>query len=454
MKAVFGLPMTPKEFALYRACTGRQHPPVRPFREVWEVIGRRGGKSFIAAVKAVFLALFRDFSQYLNVGERGVIQVIAADKAQARVLLRYIKGILHGVPVFEQYIEREMRESIDLTNGISIEVATASFRTVRGRTIVGAVLDEVAFWRSEGQNPDREVLSAVRPASASIPNALILVTSSPYSRTGVLWDHHEKYFGVDHPDILVWRAPTRAMNPLIPQSLIDREMEKDPSSAKAEYLAEFRSDVEGFVTLEAVDACIVPGRRELAPVDGITYTGFTDPSGGSSDSFTLAVAHLDADTGTKVLDMVREIRPPFSPESATEELTADLKRYGIRRVFGDRYSGGWVKEAFRKLGVEYSVSPKSKSDLYAEFLPDLNSEQVELLDHDKLKAQLLGLERRTTSSGRDIIDHGPRQHDDVVNAAAGALVMLNKHKRRVISGARIFYGRRLDPDIFPQFYRR
>jgi len=447
LKAVFGLAMTSEEFALYQACTGRQHPPVRPFREVWGVIGRRGGKSFIAAVIAVFLALFRDFSQYLNVGERGVIQIIAADKAQAKVLLQYVKGLLHGVPVFEQYIARELREGVELKNGISIEIATASFRTVRGRTLVAAILDEAAFWRSEGQNPDREVLSAVRPASASIPNALILVISSPYSRTGVLWDHYDKYHGVDHPELLVWQAQTRTMNPSIPQSLIDRELEKDPSSAKAEYLAEFRSDVEGFVTLEAVDACIVPGRRELPPIDDFRYLAFTDPSGGSSDSFTLAVAHLDG--SVKVLDLIREIAPPFSPEDATADLVRDLKRFGIRRVYGDRYSGEWVRESFRKLGIEYSVSPKPKSEIYGEILPDLNSGIIELLDNEKLKTQLLGLERRTTSSGRDIIAHGPRQHDDVVNAAAGALVMLTKHKRRVISGARIFYGRRIDPDIYP-----
>lgn len=447
LKAVFGLPMTPEESALYMAYTGRSDSPQRPFREVWAVIGRRGGKSFIAAVIAVFLALFRDFSEYLNVGERGAIQIIAADKAQAKVLLRYVKGILHSVPIFEQYIERELREGVELTNGIVIEIATASFRTVRGRTLVAAILDEAAFWRSEGQNPDREVLSAVRPAAASIPNALILVLSSPYARTGILWDQYDRYFGVENPEIIVWQAPTRTMNPMIPQSLVDRETEKDPASARAEYLAEFRDDVEGFASLEAVEACIVPGRRELAPVDGISYVGFTDPSGGSSDSFTLSVSHLDAETGAKVLDMVREIRPPFSPETATEELARDLERYRIRRVWGDRYSGEWVREAFRKNGIEYSVSPKVKSEIYGELLPDINSGQVELLDNDKLKSQLLGLERRTSSSGRDVIDHGPRQHDDVINAAAGVLVMLNKQKTRVISGARIIRSKGFGPWI-------
>ena len=53
----------------------------------------------------------------------------------------------------------------------------------------------------------------------------------------------------------------------------------------------------------------------------------------------------------------------------------------------------------------------------------INSGQVELLDHPRLFAQLCRLERRTARSGRDTIDHAPGAHDDLANAAAGALVI-------------------------------
>jgi hypothetical protein len=52
----------------------------------------------------------------------------------------------------------------------------------------------------------------------------------------------------------------------------------------------------------------------------------------------------------------------------------------------------------------------------------LNSGRVELLDHKRLIAQLCGLERHTARSGRDTITHAPRAHDDLINAAALALV--------------------------------
>ena len=61
----------------------------------------------------------------------------------------------------------------------------------------------------------------------------------------------------------------------------------------------------------------------------------------------------------------------------------------------------------------------SKSDLYSALLPRVNAHQVELLDVPQLVQQLGNLERRTARSGRDSIDHPPRQRDDLANAVAG-----------------------------------
>jgi hypothetical protein len=69
------------------------------------------------------------------------------------------------------------------------EISTANFRTVRGYTIVGALFDELAFWRSdESANPDTEILAAIRPAMSTIPGAILLCASSPYRQAGALYD--------------------------------------------------------------------------------------------------------------------------------------------------------------------------------------------------------------------------------------------------------------------------
>src|SRR5262249_2679747 len=146
---LFGLAMSEDQIALYRRHTGRQTPPTLPAREAWLVVGRRGGKSWTAALIAVFLACFWAGRGVRAAGERGVLMVIAADRRQARVVFRYIEGLLDGVPLLGALIERRTREAISLTNRVVIEVHTASFRAVRGYTLIGAICDEIAFWRAE-----------------------------------------------------------------------------------------------------------------------------------------------------------------------------------------------------------------------------------------------------------------------------------------------------------------
>src|SRR6202008_4393162 len=138
--------------------------------------------------------------------------------------------------------------------------------------------------------------------------------------------------------------------------------EDDPAAAAAEYGAEFKDDIVDFVPRETVDACTVPGRQELLPQSGIIYRAFVDPSGGSSDSMTLAIAHAKADTA--VLDCVREVRPPFSPEQVVADFAALLKSYGVHEVTGDRYAGEWPRERFRAHGISYALSEAPKSDIY------------------------------------------------------------------------------------------
>jgi hypothetical protein len=189
----------------------------------------------------------------------------------------------------------------------------------------------------------------------------------------------------------------------------------------AEYLAQFRGDIEGFISQSALASVVTIGIYERAPLANIRYTAFVDPSGGSSDSFTLAITHFENDVA--VLDCLREIKPPFSPEGVVSEFANLIKSYGITSCSGDRYAGEWPREQFRKRGITYEISEKTKSEIYLAALPMINSRRVDLLDHKRLLSQFLSLERRTARGGRDSIDHAPGAHDDVANAAMGALVL-------------------------------
>jgi hypothetical protein len=281
------------------------------------------------------------------------------------------------------------------------------------------IADESAFWLGveTSANPDTEIINAVRPGLATTGGPLI-IASSPYARRGVLWDVHRKHYGaLGDPLILVAQGASRTFNPSLPQSVVDRALERDRPSAEAEFMAMFRSDIEGFVTLEIVEA-VTGDHLEMAPLSALRYFGFVDPSGGSNDSFTLAISHADGDHA--IIDLVREIKSPFSPDAVIEEFSDTLKSYRVTTVCGDRYAGEFPRELFRKYGVEYQPAEKPKSDLYRDLLPLLNAGRVTLPRSERLTAQLVGLERKTARSGKDSIDHGPGLHDDVANAVAGA----------------------------------
>jgi hypothetical protein len=378
-RALFGLPMSPSDLDVYRACSGRQAAPTTQAREAWCIAGRRAGKSRLASVIAVYLAAFRDYSDVLSVGEVGTLPVIASDRRQARTCMSYIDGLIDAVPMLAAMVVHRTNESIELTTGVRVEVHTASWRALRGYTCVGAVADEVCFWRSEDSlNADVEIINALRPAMVTVPGAVLVAISSPYSRHGIAWETHRRYHGPQgDPAIMTWVAPSRVMNATIPESIVAEALEADEAAARAEWLAEWRRDVEQFLSKELVESAVLRGVQGVPPRVGVEYTAFADPSGGSNDSFALAIAHVEPQRDgqvVSVLDFLAERRPPFDAEQTVKEFAAVLQRYKVGVVTGDRYAGEWPAQAFRRHGVEYITSERSKSELYLEVLPMFSSE--------------------------------------------------------------------------------
>jgi len=166
-----------------------------------------------------------------------------------------------------------------------------------------------------------------RPRS-SISSPAALATHVVYFRV-----YNKDHYGQDGDPVLVWQSDTATMSPSVDPAVIASAYEADSAAAASEYGGAFRSDLEAFVSRKALEACIIPNRRELPPA-GHTYVAFADPSGGTSDSFTLAVCHGEArgEQTIAVVDCVREMKPPFSPESVVRELATLLKSYRVAKV--------------------------------------------------------------------------------------------------------------------------
>jgi hypothetical protein len=105
---------------------------------------------------------------------------------------------------------------------------------------------------------------------ATVPEAKLLVISSPYAKYGVMFEMYRRYYGQNDPNILIWRADTRTMNPTIRQEFIDQEVARDPEAGRSEWLGLFREDIEAAFSLEAIGQCIIPGRTELLPAQSLS----------------------------------------------------------------------------------------------------------------------------------------------------------------------------------------
>jgi hypothetical protein len=393
-------------------------------------VGRRGGKSQVGALIAVYEAAFRDHRDKLAAGEWASVLLIAADRAQARTLLRYVRGLFEH-PMLAPLIVRETANGLELNNRTAIEVATASFKSVRGYTLAAVVCDEIAFWQSEGVSPDAEVIAALRPALATLGGKLIAL-SSPYAKRGTLWTTYQKHFG-QAGRVLVAQAPSMTMNPTLPQRVVDDAMKDDAARACAEYLAQFRSDISSLIDPRLIEDAQRPKPLILPRQSGTNYGAFVDPAGGGQDEFTLCIGHAEGkrrDGSRVVVDAVHGRLG--SPAEIVREYSEILSAYGIRKVIGDRYAGRWPRDEFQRWGVQYDVATQDRSALYIELLAALNSGRVELPPDQKAARQLQGLERRTGRSGRDIIDHPPGAHDDLANAIAGAVAIIDQNSFRKV----------------------
>jgi hypothetical protein len=166
--------MDENDLAIYRQCTGREQAPTVAPNEVYTIVGRGGGKSFISALTAGYVACFGSYKRCLNAGERAVVLVLARDRDPAKIAFFYIAGLLRAIPPLYHMIEVERADEIELNNGVTVMVKTSEYRAIRGLTVAACIADEIASWDSGGISPDREVLVALRPAMSTIPRQQVV----------------------------------------------------------------------------------------------------------------------------------------------------------------------------------------------------------------------------------------------------------------------------------------
>jgi hypothetical protein len=364
--------------------------------------------------------------------------IIANDEDQAGDDLALLKKIIAANPLLAREVTVKQKEiERNDARGAFVILPARDVVGLHGKTFLFIGYDEIHGHRNY------DVLEALAPDPTRL-DVLEWITSyaSIYNTPGApLFDLVQAGKRGDDPRLYFsWYAADYTTDPELQGEGVTSEQRANPSMANWNnpgYLAQQRRRLpthkyrrlhlnlpgmpDGtFYDAERVLACVAEGRRQLKPQPDTLYHAFVDMSGGSSDDATFAIAHFDLVTGHYVLDLVagQTGQPPFNPREAVRKFVMFLKEYGVFSVTGDRYAGQTFRADFQEHGIGYAVSELTKHQLYEALEPRINAGEVELLDIPKLQEQLLGLVARGSK-----IDHLPGEHDDWINAAAGALSM-------------------------------
>jgi hypothetical protein len=393
------------------------------------LLGR--AKKNAKSLDLVLAALFACFANDSALGNE--CYVIASDEGQARDDLQLAKKLVAVSPYLKARC-RVLERSIVRTDnrGFVMILPGQDVAGSHGKSYRFCGLDEIHTQRTW------DLLEAMQldPHRADAQQ-WITSYASIYHRPGIpLFDLLQQgKKGDDRRFYLSWYGADWSTDPHA-QSL-DPEHRANPSLASFTigYLAQQQRRLPSHVyrrlhlnlpglpagaafTAEMIGDAIPRGIRVRPPVPGLIYYAYLDPSGGSSDAFTLGISHQD--DGRGVLDGVWDqgAATPFNPRHAVGRFAGILKQYGIATVVGDKYAGETFIADFAGYGITYLVAALAASDLYVAIEPHLNAGQVGLVDDGMVEQQLLGLVWKGAK-----ITHPSGEHDDHANAAVGALLL-------------------------------
>ena len=432
-KLIDNIPLTePRELELFQQSTGRTQLPSRRERRTLRrfllLVGRRGGKDRFLSAVAVWRCICTDWRKHISAGEQIVVLLLGRDKKQAAILRKYCRGLLQE-PALAREVVRETKDVIEFKNGATLEIISNDASLCRGRSASAVIGSEACHWRHDeaSASSDEEVVGASEPSMAMCPDGgLLLLGSSIHRQRGYCYRKYKELHGNDAADDICWFAPSKLMNPRLPQSVIDAALREDPHRGGAEFGKRWREDFDDLIPPDAVESVTDYGIIERPPQSGVSYIAFADASTGTgSDSFTLCVAHrLLFGEDCVYVDVLRERKPRFVPAETIREFSTILKAYNIFEVRGDQFGGGLVSDEWLRNGISFKPSDYTTSENYLRSLPIFLAKRCRLLDNAALRQQLTSLERHV-SGVRETVSHPnvASAHDDLATACCGALVV-------------------------------
>ena len=421
------------------------------YDELVAILGRRSGKTDrITATQMAYEALLGGHMQYVEPKQDVQILFIAQDIDMAKSHLNFIYNAIKSSPLLEKEIDKFNSDAILLRNGMKIVPAPPTITSSRGLAVPGWCGDEVGFWYTDAKsaNPDFEVERAVEYAMTQFPDAFKFITSTPYTKEGMLWDAEQAGTNgqkltdpddrAEHQDVLVVHASTAAMqNPRITKKKLIKLQKKDPDAFIRESLAQFVDSISGFLTPEMLRLAQQPIEREPSKIrerermpragkpddPSPYYVAAMDPAF-RHDKFAFTIMHHDMKYGI-VQDVFEEWTPelgvPLNPAEILSQIKLRLDQFGLTSIYSDQYQLESLQQlalnqGFTIIGIDFTASSKAK--IYGSFASLVNQRRMRLLAQDTIYDQLVALEKKRTVNGTVTISAPPGKFDDAAAACA------------------------------------
>ena len=398
------------------------------------VCGRASGKTKLSSLRLLHLAVTVPLT-LLGKGQVALVPIVAPKLKLATECLSMVKGEVQAHSFLStMLVNPDSSESVVLQRPdgkrVSIEpiAATAGGGAVRGRNIPAALLEECAFFRDDNYKVnDNEIFSAIVPRV--LPGGQVLLVSSPWVRSGLLYTLHRENFGRPSTT-LVAHAPTLVMrsDPLV-HEMAERERKRDADNFKTEFDAEFQDvSVSQFFDETTIERCVSDDAQPHAQAP----RGATIVHGGDfgfvHDSSTLVTVHWH--NGIATVAEVVEVRPehgaPLRPSAVCAAFARVMQRQGGDTLIADSHYRESVREHLEAEGLYLATAPEGqagKASTYVRARALMREGRVRLPRHARLLQQLREVVARPTSGGGLSVGspRGPGGHGDLVSALVLAL---------------------------------
>jgi len=410
---------------------------------IW-ALGRRSGKTFCAAVAALYMCFVQDeyFMRKVRKGEKWYVIAVANDLGQSKIALDNIRQLILNSP-FEQEIIRETSLEIEIKNGCVFQAIPASARASRGKAVVALIQDELAFSIEGDANRGAEAMyTALAPSIAQFgKHGKIIELSSPYLTSGVFFDHFKQAQSGEFPGMQALQIPTWEINPSLPFDcdFLTSARKKDEETFYVEFGAQFRANNSVLLAPEIVDAAVNKDRSILPPKLEFkgTYVLALDPARGGvgRDDYTACIVHYEGER--LVLDKFHAFDPDFEIAGKKEVNIARVEEwikehhriYDFSSIVLDQFnSSALIQDLVKDYPIsELAWSTSTKMKAFSKMKELFNAGLIELYPHKKAVWQLKNLSVIYRNSGQWNVTGGKESGvDDYAFALAGAILEASK----------------------------